>query len=107
MFFHISLYTYKLKNLGWFGRILYLYNESSSYNYYTYYFRVIGISHLRVADASVMRNVPSGNTNGPSMMIGEKAADIIKKYRQSANNGGVHTISYYMMILVCIHILMR
>ncbi|XP_063407524.1 oxygen-dependent choline dehydrogenase-like [Mytilus trossulus] len=69
--------------------------------------KVIGISNLRVADASVMRNVPSGNTNGPSMMIGEKAADIIKKYRQSANNGGVTKISYYMMILVCIHILMR
>lgn len=71
--------------------------------------KVIGISNLRVADASVMRNVPSGNTNGPSMMIGEKAADIIKKYRhgQSANNGGVQTISYYMIILLCINILMR
>ncbi|KAK3103277.1 hypothetical protein FSP39_018107 [Pinctada imbricata] len=39
--------------------------------------RVHGISNLRVADASVMRNVVSGNTNAPTIMIGEKAADII------------------------------
>lgn len=40
--------------------------------------RVKGISGLRVADASVMRNVPSANTNAASIMIGEKAADIIR-----------------------------
>ncbi|XP_060071667.1 glucose dehydrogenase [FAD, quinone]-like [Ylistrum balloti] len=39
--------------------------------------RVKGISGLRVVDASVMRNVPAGNTNAPATMIGEKAADII------------------------------
>ncbi|XP_069134411.1 glucose dehydrogenase [FAD, quinone]-like [Argopecten irradians] len=39
--------------------------------------RVKGISGLRVVDASVMRSVPAGNTNGPATMIGEKAADII------------------------------
>lgn len=37
-----------------------------------------GIANLRVADASVMRHVTSGNTNSPSIMIGEKAADLIR-----------------------------
>ena len=37
-----------------------------------------GIKRLRVADGSVMRSETSGNTNAPIIMIGEKAADIIK-----------------------------
>ncbi|VDI81016.1 Hypothetical predicted protein [Mytilus galloprovincialis] len=40
--------------------------------------RVKGIAGLRVVDASVMRNIPSGNTNAPSIMIGEKASDMIR-----------------------------
>jgi choline dehydrogenase len=39
--------------------------------------RVHGIAGLRVADASVMPEVPSGNTNLPSIMVGERAADLI------------------------------
>jgi choline dehydrogenase-like flavoprotein len=39
--------------------------------------RVYGISGLRVADASIMPAVTSGNTHAPSMMIGEKAANLI------------------------------
>jgi len=39
--------------------------------------RVHGVDGLRVADASVMPNVVSGNTNAAAIMIGEKAAELI------------------------------
>jgi choline dehydrogenase len=40
--------------------------------------RVIGVEGLRVADASVMPTVPGGNTMIPAIMVGEKAADLIR-----------------------------
>ena len=39
--------------------------------------RVMGVDNLRVADASVMPNIISGNTNAPTIMMGEKAAEMI------------------------------
>ena len=41
--------------------------------------QVHGISGLRVADASVMPTITSGNTNSPTLMIAEKAADFITR----------------------------
>ena len=41
------------------------------------YCRVIGVENLRVADSSIFPRITNGNLNGPSIMVGEKAADHI------------------------------
>jgi choline dehydrogenase len=42
-----------------------------------YKLQVYGTENLRVVDSSIMPNMPTSNTNVPSIMIGEKGVDII------------------------------
>ena len=45
--------------------------------------RVRGLQGLRIADASVMPTITSGNTNAPVIMIAEKAAEILYQDRRA------------------------
>jgi choline dehydrogenase-like flavoprotein len=41
--------------------------------------RVRGVAGLRIADTSIMPTLVSGNTNGPAMMIGLRAAEFVMR----------------------------
>ncbi|KAH8323118.1 hypothetical protein KR074_004624, partial [Drosophila pseudoananassae] len=47
--------------------------------------RVQGVKALRVVDASIMPQLPAGNTNGPAMIIGERGAQLILEDRRENN----------------------
>jgi choline dehydrogenase len=51
--------------------------------------RVYGLQALRVVDASVMPQIPRGNTNAPTMMIAERAADLIRSPSLAPISAGV------------------
>lgn len=46
--------------------------------------RVHGVAGLRVADASIMPTIPASNTNAAAIMIGEKAADLMRAAARAA-----------------------
>ncbi|WP_442581638.1 GMC family oxidoreductase [Mesorhizobium sp. ASY16-5R] len=51
--------------------------------------RVIGVSNLRVCDASIMPSIPCANTNIPTIMVAERLADLIRQERAGKHTHGI------------------
>jgi len=54
---------------------------------------VRGIDGIRVIDSSIMPVLISGNTNGPTMMIGEKGADLVKGVSSGASRPAMAAVA--------------
>ena len=54
--------------------------------------RVLGVSGLRVVDASVMPTITSGNTNSPTLMIAERASEMIHEDRRARTRVGADAV---------------
>ncbi|TBG98467.1 hypothetical protein ELG68_31810 [Rhizobium leguminosarum] len=50
--------------------------------------KVYGIDGLRIADSSIMPRITTGNTMAPCVVIGERAADLIREMRGLTDSSG-------------------